>query len=154
MNFIKLSITRPTVVVVLFTVLIFFGLYTYRSLNLELFPEFQADVISVGTVYPGAGASEVENSVTKEIENALSSLEGMDGITSVSMENYSLVTVKLKSGSNVDLSLQNAQRKINAIRGSLPDETEEPALSDFRMSDLPIMSIGASAIMDETVFST
>ncbi|MDR1381145.1 MAG: efflux RND transporter permease subunit [Tannerella sp.] len=152
MDFIKLSINRPTVVVVLFSALVFFGLYTYRSLNRELFPEFQADVISIGTVYPGAGASEVENSVTKEIENALSSLEGVGDITSVSMENYSLVTVQLKNGSNVDLSLQNAQRKINAIRGSLPDEAEEPALSDFRMSDLPIMTIGATASMDETVF--
>lgn len=95
--------------VVLFTVLVFFGVYTYRSLNQELFPEFQADVITIGTVYPGAGASEVENSVTKEIENALSSLEGLDKITSVSMENYSMVTVQLKSGSNVNLSLHSAK---------------------------------------------
>ncbi|MDR1372919.1 MAG: efflux RND transporter permease subunit [Dysgonamonadaceae bacterium] len=79
MDFIKLSINRPTVVVVLFTVLVFFGVYTYRSLNRELFPEIQVDVITVGTVYPGAGASEVENSVTKENEELLQEAEKYAG---------------------------------------------------------------------------
>ena len=63
-----------------------------------------------------------------------------------------MVTVQLKSGSNVNLSLHSTQRKINAIRGNLPDEVEESSLSDFRISDLPVMTIGATAKMDETVF--
>ncbi|KAA6338888.1 Multidrug resistance protein MdtC [termite gut metagenome] len=152
MNLIKLPISRPTIVVVLFTVLAFFGILSFNNLNQELMPNMSTNVIYIGTVYPGAGASEVENSVTKKIEDAVSSLEGVDDITSVSMENYSSVIVQLKAGTDVNLSLQNAQRKINAIRGNLPDDAEEPSLADFGISDIPIMTIGATSRMEETEF--
>ena len=61
MNIIKMSITRPTTVVVMFVILAFFGVYSLTQLNRELMPRMEFDVISVGTMYPGAGASEVEN---------------------------------------------------------------------------------------------
>lgn len=152
MNFIKLSITRPTIVVVLFTVLTFFGIISYNNLNQELFPDMSMDMITVSTVYPGAAASEVENSVTKKIEDAVSSLEGVDNIISVSMENFSLVTVELKTGTDINLSIQKAQHKINAIRSSFPDGVKESSVNDFGMSDIPIMTIGATSQMEETDF--
>jgi HAE1 family hydrophobic/amphiphilic exporter-1 len=152
MNFLKIIIARPTVVVVLFTVLAFFGVLSFNNLNQELMPDMSMEAVFISTIYPGAGASEVENSVTKKIEDAMSSLESVDNITSVSMENFSMVTVELKSGTDINRSLQNAQRKINAIRGNLPDEAEEPSLVDFNMSDIPIMTIGATSRMDETAF--
>jgi HAE1 family hydrophobic/amphiphilic exporter-1 len=152
MNVIKLSILRPTVVVVTFAILIFFGLFAYSYLNQELFPKINSSAIAVSTVYPGAGPFEVENSVTKKIEDAVSSLEGVDNISSVSMETFSVVTIQLKVGVEVDVALQNAQRKINAIRSDLPDNVEEPSLSNFDLNDIPIMTIGSTARMDETAF--
>ncbi|MDR0430231.1 MAG: efflux RND transporter permease subunit [Tannerellaceae bacterium] len=152
MNIIKTSITRPTTVVVAFVILAFFGIYSLIQLNRELMPSMTLDVISVSTVYPGAGASEVENSVTKKIEDAVFSIEGIDEITSTSMENYSLVTIHLKAGTDLDKALQNAQRKVNAIRSDLPESVKEPSINDFSLTDIPIMTIGAIANMGETEF--
>ena len=74
MNIIKMSITRPTTVVVMFVILAFFGVYSLTQLNREVMPRMEFDVISVSTMYRGAGASEVENSVTKKIEDAFVSI--------------------------------------------------------------------------------
>ncbi|MDR1201783.1 MAG: efflux RND transporter permease subunit [Tannerellaceae bacterium] len=152
MNIIKLSIIRPTVVVVTFAILVFFGLFSYSNLNQELFPKINSSAIAVSTVYSGAGPFEVENSVTKKIEDAVSSLEGVENISSISMETFSVVTIQLKVEVDVDIALQNAQRKINAIRSDLPDNVEEPSLSNFDLNDIPIMTIGSTAQMDETAF--
>jgi len=110
------------------------------------------DIISISTLYPGAGAGEVENSVTKKIEDTVSSIEGVDEITSTSIENFSLVTIRLKKGCDLDKALQKAQQKVNAIRSDLPEKVKEPSISDFSLADIPIMTIGAVANMSETEF--
>ena len=152
MNIIKMSITRPTTVVVTFFILTFFGIYSLTQLNRELIPSMSMNVVTVSTIYPGAGANEVENSVTKKIEDAVSSLEGVDEIVTTSMENFSLVTIELKDGTDLSKALQNAQRKVNAIRSELPESVREPAVNDFSVADIPIITIGAVANMGETEF--
>lgn len=152
MNIIKMSITRPTTVVVTFVILAFFGIYSLTQLNRELMPRMEFDVISISTMYPGAGANEVENSVTKKIEDAVFSMEGIEEISATSMENFSLVTISLKTGTKLDKALRDAQRKINAIRSDLPEDVKEPSISDFSLADIPIMTIGAVANMGETEF--
>ena len=152
MNIIKTSIVRPTVVVVMFTILTFFGIFSLTQLNRELMPNIAMDIVSVSILYPGAGANEVENSVTKKVEDAVSSLEGIDRVTSVSMENFSVVTIQLKEGVDLDKALQNAQREINAIRSDLPESIREPSIRNFSIADVPIMTIGAVANMEEADF--
>ncbi|MGC9342771.1 MAG: efflux RND transporter permease subunit, partial [Bacteroidales bacterium] len=75
MNLADLSIKRPTLIVVVFTILILLGILGYRSMNYELMPKFTSPIFTVLTVYPGASPHEVESSITKEMEGALSSLE-------------------------------------------------------------------------------
>lgn len=150
MKIAKISIKRPTVVVVIFLTLAFFGVFTLLDMNQELMPERSTNVISVSTLYPGAGAYEVENSITKKIEDAVSSQEGIDKMMATSMENMSLVTIQLKPSVNVDKALQDVQRKVNAIVADLPEEAEEPSVTDFRVSDIPIMTIGVISNTDET----
>lgn len=152
MNITKTSIKRPTLVVVIFTILTIFGLFSYQKLNQELLPKFSPSVITVSTIYPGASPSEVENSVTRNIEDAISSLEGVDQISSTSMESFSLTTIELKAGSDVDLILQDAQRKINAARSTLPDDVDEPTLGKFDFSEMPILNIGSTSKMEATEF--
>ncbi|MDR1121007.1 MAG: efflux RND transporter permease subunit, partial [Dysgonamonadaceae bacterium] len=152
MNIIKMSIARPTTVVVTFITLLFFGIYSFTQLNRELMPNMSLDVITVSTLYPGAGANEVENAVTKKIEDAVSSIEGLDKLIATSMESFSLVTIQLKEGTDLDKALQNAQRKVNAIRADLPERVKEPSVSDFNLADVPIMTIGAVANMNEVEF--
>ena len=93
MSITELAVKRPSLVIVIFSILVFFGLYGYNSLTYELLPDISSPVITISTAYPGATPSEVENSVTKPIENALSSLENLDAIQAVSMESFSSVVI-------------------------------------------------------------
>lgn len=122
MNIVELSIKRPLIVFVLFTVLTLGGIGTFSMLNLNLLPKFELPMLTISTIYPGAGASEVETSVTKKIEDALSTLENLKKISSTSQEGISIISIELNEGTDANLSIQDAQRKINAIRSDLPTE--------------------------------
>ncbi|MBX0331831.1 efflux RND transporter permease subunit [Pontibacter sp. HSC-14F20] len=152
MNITKISIQRSTLVVVVFTVLTLLGVASYMSLNYELLPKFNPPVLTISTIYPGASPNEVENSVTKEIEEALSALENVKTMRSTSLESFSIIVVELNQGTNVDLALQDAQRKINTILANLPDDAESPTLNKFDLDDLPIIKMGATANMSPTEF--
>lgn len=152
MSITEISIKRPALVIVIFTVLGILGAISYNQLDYNLLPKFEAPVMSIVTVYPGAAASEVESSVTKRIEDALSSLENLDKIQSVSQEGVSMVTVMLFQSADVDQAVQDAQRKINTIRATMPDDVDDPMINKFSTDDIPILQLGASANMKPTEF--
>ena len=145
MDLIKLSIKRPSVLIVMLSLLLLGGFYSYKLLNYELIPKFEVNVVTISTIYPGASPSEVESTVTKRIEDAVSALENIKKIQSYSYESLSVVVVQLTNDANVDNTLNEAQRKINAIRANLPTDAKEPSLSKFSLSDLPIVSIGVTS---------
>jgi multidrug efflux pump subunit AcrB len=142
MNITRISIERPTIAIVIFSLLIILGMMSYRFLNYELVPEFNPPVITVTTVYPGASPREVENSVSKPVEDALSSLENIETITSTSMESFSLVKLEMKAGTDIKNTLREADRKINGILGELPSQAQKPTLTRFDFNDLPVMRMG------------
>lgn len=131
MKIAELSIKRPTLVIVLFTVLILGGLLNYTSLNYELLPKFDSPVVSVITIYPGASPGEVENTVSKKIEDAVSSLENIKKLDTKSYEGISNVIITFNSGTDVDYALNDAQRKVNAILKDLPEDVDPPSLNKF-----------------------
>ena len=145
MDIIKLSIKRPSVLIVMLSLLLLGGFYSYKLLNYELIPKFEVNVVTISTVYAGASPSEIESTVTKKIEDAVSALENIKKIQSYSYESLSVVVVRLTNDANVDNTLNEAQRKINAIKADLPDDAKEPSLSKFSLSDLPIISIGVTS---------
>jgi hydrophobe/amphiphile efflux-1 (HAE1) family protein len=150
LKLIRLSIVRPTAVCVLFFLLLFFGFFSYRALNQELFPDMSLPFIVVTTLYPGADAYEVENSLSKALEEALSSLEGLKTIQTVSREGLSIVQLAFNEGTDAALSLQRAAQKINGIRRVLPEDASEPSLEQFSLSDLPILTLGLTSALPET----
>ncbi len=152
MKLAEISIKRPTLVIVLFTLLTLGGLFSYKNLGYELIPKFDIPVVSISTVYPGASPSEVENSVTKKVEDAVGSLENVKKIESKSYESLSVVIVTLNTGADTDLAINDAQREINAILSDLPDDIRAPSLQKFSLSDLPIVTIGATANMNSADF--
>jgi HAE1 family hydrophobic/amphiphilic exporter-1 len=154
MSITRLLIQRPTLVVVLFSVLGVFGLYGYTQLSYELLPKFAPPVITIATAYPGASPDEVENSVTKLIEDAVSGLDKVDAITATSSEGVSFVTIEFKQEANVDVVLQDAQRKVDAIIPRLPSEAKRPVLSKFAFDEIPVLRMGLTSRMPETEFYT
>ena len=152
MNLTKTSIERPTLVIVLFSVLILLGVIGFSNLSYELLPDFNQPVVVIRTGYPGADPAEVESSVSKKIEEAIANLEGVDYIETKSMPNASVVIVNLKYGTNLNKTMQDAQQYINNIKKDLPDDILEPVMSKISPNDMPIMSISASSSMSETDF--
>ena len=152
MKLAEVSIKRPTLIIVLFIILILGGLLSYTSLTYELIPKFSQNVVSITTVYPGASPGEIENTVTKKIEDAVSSLENIKKIESKSYESLSNIVITLTDNANVDISLNDAQRKVNAILDNLPKDAKAPSLNKFSLDDLPIITLSASANMDEAAF--
>ncbi|KIO76627.1 acriflavin resistance protein [Pedobacter lusitanus] len=152
MKLTEISIKRPSLVIVVFSVLTLLGLLSYFSLSYELLPKFSQNVVSISTVYPGASPSEVENTVTKKIEDAVSSMENIKKLNAVSYESLSVVTITLNDKANVDLSLNEAQRKVNSILKDLPTDVKPPSLNKFSLDDLPVITMSASAKMDDASF--
>lgn len=147
MNVSELSVKRPTLVVVLFAILVFLGFMSYKSLNYELLPKFSAPVFTVVTVYPGAGPTEVESGVSKPIEEVLSGLPNVDVIRSISQENVSAVIVSLKTGTEVDPVLNEAVRKVQSIKSTLPSQVQEPSITKMAFSEAPVLTLSVNADM-------
>ena len=152
MSIVETSIKKPLIVGVLFTLLTLGGLLSFNQLNLNLMPKFELPMLTVQAVYPGAAAAEVETSVTKKIEDALSTLENLKKISSTSMEGVSVIAIELNEGADANLSVQEAQRKISAIKANLPSDVLEPSINKINMDEKAIMSVAASSSMSPTEF--
>ena len=152
MSIVETSIKKPLIVGVIFTLLTIGGIISYMNLNLNLMPKFELPMLTVQTVYPGAGASEVETSVTKRIEDALSTLENLKKISSTSMEGVSVIAIELNAGADANLAVQEAQRKISAIKSNLPTDVKEPSISKIALEEKSILSVAASSSMPSTEF--
>lgn len=152
MNITEISIKRPSLIIVLFSVFTLLGFIGYKNLSYELMPDFNQPVVVIKTVYPGAEPNEVETSVSRKIEDALSNLEGVDYLVTKSLPNASIIIANLNYGTDLDKSMQDAQRYLDNIRQDLPDEILSPVMSKVSPNDLPIMSISATSDLSATEF--
>lgn len=152
MNITEISIKRPSLIIVLFSVLALLGVIGYKNLSYELMPDFNQPVVVIKTVYPGAEPNEVETSVSRKIEDALSNLEGVDYLVTKSLPNASIIIANLKYGTDLDKTMQDAQRYIDNIRKDLPQDILSPVMSKVSPNDLPIMSISATSNLPATEF--
>lgn len=153
MNITEISIKRPSLIIVLFSVFALLGVIGYMNLGYELMPDFNQPVVVIRTVYPGAEPEEVETSVSRKIEDALSNLEGVDYLVTKSLPNASVVIANMKYGVDLDKAMVDAQRYIDNIRSDLPDDVGNPVMSKVSPNDLPMMSISVTSDMPPTELS-
>lgn len=123
------------------------GLFGYSQLKYEILPDITAPYVTVITAYPGASANEVESSLTKKVEDAISTVEGIDTIDSTSQEGISVIMAQFLQNIDPDSALDNTQRKVDQIEADLPEEIEKPVISKISINDQPIMRFGAFAEM-------
>ncbi|AZB11106.1 efflux RND transporter permease subunit [Chryseobacterium sp. G0162] len=145
MKLAEISIKRPSLVIVLFTILTLGGILSYTLMGYELIPKFETNMVTISTVYPGASPAEVETSVTRKIEDAVGSLENVKKVESSSYESLSVIMVQLNNGADVDFALNDAQRKVNAILADFPKDVKAPSLNKFSLDDLPIITMSISS---------
>lgn len=149
MSITEISIKRPLLITVIFFTLILFGWISYKSLNYNLLPKFEVNVITVQTIYRGASSDEIQSSITKPVEDAVASIEGIDMITSTSMEGVSMIVIQLKAGTSTINAQRDAERKINEIKASLPDDVDDPVIRRVNLDEIPVLKISATANMSQ-----
>jgi HAE1 family hydrophobic/amphiphilic exporter-1 len=147
MSITEIAIKRPLLLIVVFTVLVLFGLQCYLGLNYNLLPKIEVPTVTVSTIYPGASAAEVQTTVTKKLEDAFSSVEGLDQINSTSQESVSVITIAFKSGTDIDKAERNVQRKADQAQNNLPDDAQKPQVNKVNLEETPVIKSGVTAIM-------
>ncbi len=137
----NLSIKRPVLATVMMLTLVTLGIFSYRQLAIDQFPDVEIPILSVITVYPGAAPESVEREVSKPIEEAVNPIAGVKYVNSISREGVSQVWVEFELGVDIDDVGQEARSKIGAIRGDLPREIEEPIVQKLDFAAMPIISL-------------
>jgi HAE1 family hydrophobic/amphiphilic exporter-1 len=136
-----LSIKRPIFASVMMLALVTLGIFSYRRLAIDMFPDVEIPILSIVTKYPGASPETVEREVTKRIEEAVNPISGVKHVISTSRESVSTVVVEFNLEVKINEASQEARAKVNAIRGDLPQGIEEPIIQKLDFSAIPIVSL-------------
>ncbi|TGN19790.1 efflux RND transporter permease subunit [Leptospira idonii] len=140
---VKYFLENRVTTTVLLSLLILLGLISLNQLRIELFPKISIPTITVVTQYQNASIEEVELLVSKPIEEVVASAEGVDDVYSETMEGMSIVRIRLKWGSEVDLAAIAIREKLDLVKGALPIDVKKPIVLKFDPNDAPILRIVA-----------
>src|SRR3954462_1245331 len=135
------SIKRPVFATMLMVLLVVLGLVSYKRLAIDEYPDVTYPVISVSTNYAGASPEVMMRQVSKPMEEALNTVQGIKEINSTSSEGSSNVRVTFNLGVDIGVAQQDVQAKVSRIRRSLPPNIDEPIIQHFDPNDSPIMSV-------------
>jgi len=153
-----LSIKRPVFATMMMLALVVLGIFSLRRLSLENMPDVTFPFLIVQTAYPGASPEGVEREVTKRIEEAVNPVQGVKRIESSSVEGASQIFIEFTLETNVDVAQNDVRSKIDQIRRFLPEDAEDPVVSQFDPSAEPIVTLAlagdAWAIRDLTRLAT
>ncbi|MDA8233475.1 MAG: efflux RND transporter permease subunit [Clostridia bacterium] len=136
-----------TMIIMLFIVL---GLVGYSRLGADLFPRLVVPFVTVITAYPGAGAQEIETQVVDPIEEAVSSLSGLDRVVSVASEGFTSTLLEFKMGSDINVAANDTQKAIDAIMAQLPKDIVKPVVQKMDLNAEAIMTLAVSGDLSLT----
>jgi HAE1 family hydrophobic/amphiphilic exporter-1 len=140
----EICIRRPVFATMLGVALIVVGGYAYLKLGVDLFPKVSFPTITITTVLPGASPEEVETEITKKLEEAVNTIEGIDELRSVSAEGVSQVFVTFVLERPVDNAAADVRDRINRVLNTLPEDIEPPVIDKLDVDALPVLSMAVS----------
>jgi HAE1 family hydrophobic/amphiphilic exporter-1 len=134
-----LSVNRPVTTIVIFIAIVVLGVYSLGRLAIELIPDISFPVIFVWSEYPGVAPQEVEENLTKVLENSVAAASNVKKITSESQEGSSSITIEYEWGTDMSEAAAELREKLDVVRDFLPDEASEPLIFKFDPSQIPVM---------------
>jgi len=137
----KIATKRPVLTSTIILVFIVFGIFAYLSLNLDTFPEVKIPYVTITTIYPGAGPKEVENLITKPIEDEIATISGIERIESYSLENTSIILIEFKLGKDVDVANREVKDQVDKILFKLPNDAKKPLIQKLDVQAFPIINL-------------
>lgn len=141
----KTVLQRPVAAMVIVASLIIFGINSIMGMNLQLIPDMDMPVMLVITTYPQAGPEDVERLVTKEIEDELGTLAGLENIYSSSMENMSMVMFSFEYGTDMDDAFIDMQEAVERVKRSLPEDADDPTIIAMDMNAQDVMTLSVDS---------
>ena len=139
MSLIKTIVSRPVTIFIVFMLIIGIGVYIVRELPIDLFPEVEMPTIMVSTTYSGAGPEEVEQNLTRVLEQNLSGVSGLKNITSTSSEGSSLIRMEFVWGTDLAEATNDIRDILGFAQDRLPDDAGSPRIFKFNTSMIPIL---------------
>lgn len=133
---------RPVGVIMIVLAIIALGFVSVRNLAVDLFPEIELPIAVVATNYEDAAPEDVENLISRPVESAVSTVQGIDTVQSQSQSGASLVMMMFKNGTDLDQAMLDVREKIDQIKGMLPEQAGDPSILRFSPEALPVMYIG------------
>ncbi len=154
------SVKRPVTTILIFVAVSIIGLFSLQKLPIDLYPDVDTNTIMVMTTYQGASAQDIEQNLTRPLENTLNSVEHLKHITSNSRENVSIITLEFEYGYDIDALTNDVRDKLDMISSYLPDDSNTPVIFKFSSDMIPIALLSVQAgesmpglykILDENV---
>ena len=154
------AVKRPIMTTLCFIAVVIMGLFSLSKLPIDLYPDIETNTIMVMTTYTGASASDIEQNVTRPLENVLNSVSDLKHITSKSRENISVITLEFEYGNDIDVITNDVRDKLDMVSSQMPDDAESPIIFKFSTDMIPIVLLSVNAdesmpglykILDENV---
>lgn len=139
------AVKRPVMTTLCFVAVIIMGLFSLVKLPIDLYPDIDTNTLMVITMYPGASAEDIEQNLTKPLENTLNSVEHLKHITSQSRENTSVITLEFEYGYDIDVLTNDVRDKLDMVESSLPDDSQNPIIFKFSTDMIPICLLSVEA---------
>ncbi len=139
------AIRRPVFTTMAMLLLVTLGIFSYRKLPIDQYPDVSIPMVMVRSAYPGASAETVEREVTRKMEEAFNPVRGVKRVTSTSLEGVSQVVVEFNLGRSVDIAAADIRAKIDGIRPTLPQDLKQPVVQTLDPSAEPILSLALNS---------
>ena len=145
MSIYRTAVNKPVTTALIFLAFAILGVFSLTRLPVDNFPDIESNVIMVMSSYPGASAEDVENNLTKVLENSLNGIADLKDLTSNSRENISILTLQFEYGTDIDVATNDVRDKLDMVSQTLPDGASTPFIFKFSVDDMPIMIMAATA---------
>ena len=139
------AVKKPVTTILVFVAVVIIGLFSLLKLPIDLYPDIDTNTIMVMTTYSGASSQDIEQNVTRPLENTLNSVEHLKHITSNSKENISIITLEFEYGYDIDVLTNSVRDKLDMVSSMLPDDAETPIIFKFSTDMIPIALLSAQA---------
>ncbi|MEZ5104613.1 MAG: efflux RND transporter permease subunit [Draconibacterium sp.] len=140
-----LALKNKTTVYIFTALLVFFGIFSYNQMPRESMPEIVVPYIFVQTIYPGNSPVDIENLITRPIEQEIKGLKGVKKVSSASYQDVSTIVVEFNTNVTIDQALQDTKDRVDKAKSDLPKDLDtDPLVLDFDLSEFPIMNVNIS----------
>ena len=144
MSLTKTVLKRPVTTILCVLCLVVFGLLSVFNAKLELTPEMEMPMMIISTIYAGANPEDINDLITKPVEDEVSTLTGIDSMTSMSNENMSIIMLQYEYGTDMDKAYSDLKKKLDALQRDLPEDAQTPNIMEFAIHDTPRLYLGVN----------